>query len=200
MGADSQLQALLSQVSQYYTGFRGGLNLSQEAALRLAVTPYTQYLSYAPAALFSQTGAPPISIPVGTMPVRIRTGLPAGQWPTGPYTPSQAIEFREEERAVNLSVDVPFLLQWQTAAAGFSYQDVTTGFRDLSVVLMESALRAIARTGQGPLQAEAERLLKESKLKVIEIANLVGFENATHFGRVFRKATGVAPLQYRKLG
>lgn len=47
---------------------------------------------------------------------------------------------------------------------------------------------------------EAERLLKESKLKVIEIANLVGFENSTHFGRVFRKATGVAPLHYRKLG
>ncbi|TVY07617.1 AraC family transcriptional regulator [Paenibacillus cremeus] len=46
---------------------------------------------------------------------------------------------------------------------------------------------------------EAQRLLKETKLKIIEIADAVGFENIAHFGRMFKKLTGLTPLEYRKL-
>lgn len=46
---------------------------------------------------------------------------------------------------------------------------------------------------------EAQQLLKETHLKVSEVADKVGFESQTHFGRVFKKITGLSPLQYRKM-
>jgi AraC-like DNA-binding protein len=46
---------------------------------------------------------------------------------------------------------------------------------------------------------EAQQLLKESQLNVSEIADKVGYENQTHFGRVFKKMTGMSPLQYKKM-
>ena len=45
---------------------------------------------------------------------------------------------------------------------------------------------------------EAQKLLKETRLSVTEISEKVGFENLTHFGRVFKKITGVSPSIYRK--
>ena len=36
-------------------------------------------------------------------------------------------------------------------------------------------------------------------LKVIEIANAVGYENQGKFARVFAKKYGVAPLEYRRI-
>jgi AraC-like DNA-binding protein len=41
-------------------------------------------------------------------------------------------------------------------------------------------------------------LLRETNLKVLEVAGKTGFNNSTHFGRVFKKITGVHPLKYRK--
>lgn len=46
---------------------------------------------------------------------------------------------------------------------------------------------------------EAQRLLLESALKVIDIAEKVGFDSSTHFGRIFKSRTGFSPLQYRKI-
>jgi AraC-like DNA-binding protein/cupin superfamily acireductone dioxygenase involved in methionine salvage len=46
---------------------------------------------------------------------------------------------------------------------------------------------------------EAQQLLKESQLNVSEIAEKVGYESQTHFGRVFKKITGMSPLQFRKM-
>ncbi len=46
--------------------------------------------------------------------------------------------------------------------------------------------------------SEAKRLLRESEMKVIAIANEVGMDNQSHFGRVFKAVTGTTPLQYRK--
>lgn len=45
---------------------------------------------------------------------------------------------------------------------------------------------------------EAQRLLKESNKKIIEIAELTGFENIAHFGRTFKKLARMTPLEYRK--
>ncbi|WP_127585397.1 helix-turn-helix domain-containing protein [Paenibacillus koleovorans] len=44
----------------------------------------------------------------------------------------------------------------------------------------------------------ARKLLRETELKVIEIAMRSGFDSIVHFGRVFKKRTGTTPLQYRK--
>lgn len=45
----------------------------------------------------------------------------------------------------------------------------------------------------------AKELLAEGKLKVYEIAEMLGFENAFYFSRVFKKVTGVTPKEYMQL-
>lgn len=45
---------------------------------------------------------------------------------------------------------------------------------------------------------KAEGLLCETDLSITEIAGETGVGNVTYFERVFRTATGLAPLQYRK--
>ncbi|MGM1049789.1 MAG: helix-turn-helix domain-containing protein [Bacillota bacterium] len=45
---------------------------------------------------------------------------------------------------------------------------------------------------------QACHLLKESNLQVSAIAESVGFENLTHFGRTFKNIIGLSPLKFRK--
>ncbi len=45
---------------------------------------------------------------------------------------------------------------------------------------------------------EAQSLLQNTDLSIFETGERVGFRNATHFGRVFKKITGVSPLAYKK--
>lgn len=46
--------------------------------------------------------------------------------------------------------------------------------------------------------AEAQRLLLSTDMPVSEIAESVGFDNATHFSTQFKKSEACAPLEYRK--
>jgi AraC-like DNA-binding protein len=46
---------------------------------------------------------------------------------------------------------------------------------------------------------KAKQLLCETKWKIADIAAEVGYENQGKFGSVFRQATGVAPMEYRRL-
>lgn len=45
---------------------------------------------------------------------------------------------------------------------------------------------------------EACAMLKSSRLSVSDIAERVGFDNLTHFGRMFKSIMGLSPLKYRK--
>lgn len=45
---------------------------------------------------------------------------------------------------------------------------------------------------------EAKKLLGQTKYTMTHIAELVGFESSTHFGRTFKKVTGLTPRDYRK--
>jgi AraC-like DNA-binding protein len=45
---------------------------------------------------------------------------------------------------------------------------------------------------------EAQRLLRETGAKVIAVSEQAGFGNIAHFGRIFKKLTGLSPLQYKK--
>ncbi|GIO70272.1 hypothetical protein BCV73_23590 [Paenibacillus sp. SSG-1] len=45
---------------------------------------------------------------------------------------------------------------------------------------------------------EARRLLTGSTLKIADIAERVGFESMTHFGRIFKDITSLSPLKYRQ--
>ena len=45
---------------------------------------------------------------------------------------------------------------------------------------------------------EAKKLLINSSRSIHEIAAAVGFNNTTHFGRVFKQITGCSPSAYEK--
>lgn len=45
---------------------------------------------------------------------------------------------------------------------------------------------------------EAKRLLEETDKKIIEISNLIGYENEKNFMKIFRSVCGVSPSEYRK--
>ncbi len=45
--------------------------------------------------------------------------------------------------------------------------------------------------------AEAKRLLLETDRNIIDIALKVGYNNVTHFNRIFKEAEGVSPRQFR---
>lgn len=44
----------------------------------------------------------------------------------------------------------------------------------------------------------ARQLLRESDLSIVEVALAVGYSNPSHFAQVFRRETGVAPMDYRR--
>ena len=43
---------------------------------------------------------------------------------------------------------------------------------------------------------EAKKMLAEGSLKIYEISNILGFESAFYFSRVFKKSTGYSPRDY----
>jgi AraC family transcriptional regulator len=45
---------------------------------------------------------------------------------------------------------------------------------------------------------EARRLLRETDMRIIEIALEVGYTNPSHFARLFRQETGLSPSTYRR--
>lgn len=46
---------------------------------------------------------------------------------------------------------------------------------------------------------EAQKLLGETALSISEIGKKIGYQNSTHFDRVFKSITGSSPREYRKL-
>jgi AraC family transcriptional regulator len=45
---------------------------------------------------------------------------------------------------------------------------------------------------------EARRLLRETKMGVVDVALEVGYANPSHFARLFRRETGLSPSDYRR--
>ncbi|KAB8129160.1 AraC family transcriptional regulator [Gracilibacillus oryzae] len=45
---------------------------------------------------------------------------------------------------------------------------------------------------------EAQKLLRDTDLKIIEIADFVGFAQIAHFNKVFKKLTNTSPLKFRQ--
>lgn len=45
---------------------------------------------------------------------------------------------------------------------------------------------------------EAQKLLQGTDMKIIEVAQRVGFGSVAHFGRTFKRITSLSPLDYRK--
>ncbi|MDQ3816775.1 MAG: AraC family transcriptional regulator [Acidobacteriota bacterium] len=45
---------------------------------------------------------------------------------------------------------------------------------------------------------EARRLLRETKMSVIDVSLEIGYANPSHFARLFRRETGLSPSEYRR--
>ncbi|WP_232436909.1 helix-turn-helix transcriptional regulator [Paenibacillus senegalimassiliensis] len=45
---------------------------------------------------------------------------------------------------------------------------------------------------------EAERLLRETDYSITHVSELSGFDNFSHFGKMFKRLTGVTPREYRR--
>ena len=45
----------------------------------------------------------------------------------------------------------------------------------------------------------AKELLKQSNLAVSEVADMVGYQDASYFTSLFKKVTAVTPIEYRSL-
>ena len=46
---------------------------------------------------------------------------------------------------------------------------------------------------------KAAELLESTTMKIIEVANAVGYENQGKFAKVFAETYGVSPLEFRRL-
>ncbi|MEM1192962.1 MAG: DNA-binding response regulator [Pseudomonadota bacterium] len=46
---------------------------------------------------------------------------------------------------------------------------------------------------------EAKRLLRNTELSLVDIADSIGFGSQAHFSSTFKKSTGISPLAYRKM-
>ena len=44
----------------------------------------------------------------------------------------------------------------------------------------------------------SKKLLRETELKIYEIAEMVGYRNSYYFNRVFKRIVGLTPMEYRK--
>ena len=46
---------------------------------------------------------------------------------------------------------------------------------------------------------KAKSLLKNSQLKIYEIANIIGYQDDKYFRKVFKKVEGITPNEYREV-
>jgi AraC family transcriptional regulator len=45
---------------------------------------------------------------------------------------------------------------------------------------------------------EARRLLRETKMSIVDVALEVSYTNPSHFAQLFRRETGLSPSDYRR--
>ena len=79
--------------------------------------------------------------------------------------------------------------------------DFAAGLVGMSVRTLQRRLRARGArfkdlVGQARYRV-ATRLLEEPDVKVIDVAQLVGYDDASHFARAFRRVAGLGPSEFR---
>ena len=67
----------------------------------------------------------------------------------------------------------------------------------LSRMFKQSAGTTLRTYLNGVRIARARRLLAQESMRVIDVANAVGFDDQSYFTKVFRRVTGMTPLAYR---
>jgi AraC-like DNA-binding protein len=109
---------------------------------------------------------------------------------------------------INSIADEDKIPLWQVMEANFTYNLSIEEFARIagrSVATFKREFQKNYQTTPGKWLTQkrlehARRLLEGSQKSVGEIADDSGFENITHFSRVFKKKYGLSPLNYRQKG
>ena len=118
--------------------------------------------------------------------------MPSESEPDAYFTRSQIAIVREAE-ALILS-DLSKRITAREMAERFGISESSFKFY-VKGILGESYLAYFRRKRM----EKATAMLESTNMKVIEIANAVGYENQGKFARVFAETYGVAPLEFRRL-
>ena len=96
-----------------------------------------------------------------------------------------AIEYVEEHYAQDLNMAVV------SNYISMNYSLFSYSFKQYTGTTFVNFLRDIR-------MREAQRLLAESNMKIVEISQMVGYDNEKHFMKTFKSCCGVSPSEYRK--
>lgn len=109
--------------------------------------------------------------------------------PTSSHSENPLIDNIKRYIRENIEYDVDF----SDIASVFHYNDKYLGrlFKAKTGVTFKGYANSLRIS-------KAKTYLKESDLSVIDISARSGFNNVTYFNRLFKKAVGVTPVQYRK--
>ena len=90
------------------------------------------------------------------------------------------------------SGQVPLSVEDAAESVGWSGDHLRRMFRQV-LGASPSQVQLAARLGH------AQALLRDEALPIAEVARQCGFDDASHFARVFKKETGLTPRQYERL-
>lgn len=108
------------------------------------------------------------------------------------------ISFHVKQQLVKESLEYIEKYYQQTISVSDIAGSVGTSTSYLSRIFKESTGETIIRTINKKRIEKAKAYLKETDLKVYEVADVLGFENVTYFSRFFKKHTGVSPKEYKE--
>lgn len=113
----------------------------------------------------------------------------------------------------NYSKSLQFYGNWKVTEFSLVMQYIRYNYRNLTLSFLaklfhynESYLSTLIKQNTGfsfseiikrQRMAEAEKYLKNTSIKIGEIAELVGYNSADHFSRVFRSEHHISPQEYR---
>lgn len=118
--------------------------------------------------------------------------MPSGSEPDAYFTRSQITIVREAESLILSDLSKRVTAREMAERFGISESSFKFYVRG---ILGESYLAYFRRKRM----EKAAAMLESTNMKVIEIANAVGYENQGKFARVFAETYGVAPLEFRRL-
>lgn len=82
-------------------------------------------------------------------------------------------------------------LEMIAAHVGFNKIHVARVFKKLTEMTVHETINTIRIK-------EANKMLEQSGARICDIAESLGFENASHFSALYKKYTGMTPDEYRK--